>query len=1266
MANRKKNTNITLRYIITTIALTTTSLLFHHEKIYGYANYSPPQIDMLSLLDNKIYQLQQEDQNITLSSPLNFKTIVVPEDTHNPFLLNIYIPVWANADEPTTDTITLVGCLNNSTCPDENSTYSNTILIPGIESLNIAPYLPSLQNPTTIYIRGLINASFDANTITYERITPPSETIQINLQKIPPNIDNDKNGLPENLSDIIDAQQIWYSNQLKNGALRTVILLPLTLNSETNTIKIKLTENTQLELPNFQALLDENLLTSQSSVPFVIISLTNNFQALIDITSDNTTTQDWLNNITQTAPGILLTNSPIISIFLLQKNDSHNILPINLENSKLTIKYYLSDNFNEETFPIGVFTYPAKIFGQYFTNDDNKPNLWRKIPHTTNGETLETSLTGNCILSTFQLLLKINSVSPSRIAVNTQTPLTLNGLIPVTSPKTVEEANSLYEVRIAGQKAEFRNGTPTQQDIAITPYIDGVENQMFITSPPITTPGKFDIEIIDKSVEGYSYLLPQAIQVLNIYTLNTNISRLLPDISPNAKITLTPTHSPELNQPNKFFDGDNVILTISDLDPDSYFVGWYDTTGALLSTQTSVLIKVQNNTTITAKITKNQNYTVTVNVDPPNSGTISINPQMEDYPAGTTITLQATPAQGYLFDKWLISDNITNTQNPLTLIVDQDYNITAIFKEIPVQLERILPFEHAEFVSDDQGKQRLAVWIFGGVACEIKGTNLNTKMNLKLINSTTGETLIDNLSPISCSSDGSTALLVVPKYPNYSDDIPQYIDTDLKYENSTIPSFRYYHYRTDTNGITYTAFLTNLNSSQKISIHLESTQKNGELELPAIGDSAQSDVAGIIRTMILSPNPTASASASLFGNTLINSGIYGSPIAGIYEVSLHLYQPKKDIKNFTPGQPTYEIAKNSNGIPLLIKDKYPYNTDGTPNSQITPIKIKLPANDLDYNFIRDGLSVFGQLVFFDYISNQLNPQKVTGFQSQLLANDIDPPLTETSQGPAQYLTLRAYYLNSFGIRMGSLLPFQTTSLIRLTTENGVLVSPLKGKVETTIISPQGGLAYIDRIVIKNPQTGYQLSVSPIDKQAINESKITFKTPQSQQTGIMDILLYTRGNPTLPIATLPNTLLYYQEPKSLDYLWQIPAGIALIILGATGEGPDGGGPCFIATAAYGTPLANEINVLRAIRDQYLLTNTIGTAFVEFYYNVSPPIADFISHHPLIASLVRIILIPLITIGRILLLSPFLIKTSCATLLTYLIFKKIFKKHPPLIN
>jgi len=63
------------------------------------------------------------------------------------------------------------------------------------------------------------------------------------------------------------------------------------------------------------------------------------------------------------------------------------------------------------------------------------------------------------------------------------------------------------------------------------------------------------------------------------------------------------------------------------------------------------------------------------------------------------------------------------------------------------------------------------------------------------------------------------------------------------------------------------------------------------------------------------------------------------------------------------------------------------------------------------------------------------------------------------------------------------------------------------------------------------------------------------------------------------------------------------------------------PCFIATAAYGTPTAEQIDILREFRDEVLLPNRLGAVLVSFYYRASPPIAGFISRHEVLRTIVR---------------------------------------------
>ena len=73
---------------------------------------------------------------------------------------------------------------------------------------------------------------------------------------------------------------------------------------------------------------------------------------------------------------------------------------------------------------------------------------------------------------------------------------------------------------------------------------------------------------------------------------------------------------------------------------------------------------------------------------------------------------------------------------------------------------------------------------------------------------------------------------------------------------------------------------------------------------------------------------------------------------------------------------------------------------------------------------------------------------------------------------------------------------------------------------------------------------------------------------------------------------------------------------------------GGGGCFIATAAYGSYLDPHVVALRAFRDEHLLTNAPGRAFVRFYYRYSPPVAAFLENNDRLKMVTRCQLTPVV--------------------------------------
>ncbi len=57
-------------------------------------------------------------------------------------------------------------------------------------------------------------------------------------------------------------------------------------------------------------------------------------------------------------------------------------------------------------------------------------------------------------------------------------------------------------------------------------------------------------------------------------------------------------------------------------------------------------------------------------------------------------------------------------------------------------------------------------------------------------------------------------------------------------------------------------------------------------------------------------------------------------------------------------------------------------------------------------------------------------------------------------------------------------------------------------------------------------------------------------------------------------------------------------------------------------------------MRAFRDQVLVESTLGSQFVAWYYQVSPPLADYISENSLLRTVVRELLIePMVNLAEL---------------------------------
>jgi hypothetical protein len=121
-----------------------------------------------------------------------------------------------------------------------------------------------------------------------------------------------------------------------------------------------------------------------------------------------------------------------------------------------------------------------------------------------------------------------------------------------------------------------------------------------------------------------------------------------------------------------------------------------------------------------------------------------------------------------------------------------------------------------------------------------------------------------------------------------------------------------------------------------------------------------------------------------------------------------------------------------------------------------------------------------------------------------------------------------------------------------------------------------------------------------------------------------------------------TLLpYYNDPRSdsaIGGYYDIVAmfdrlGIGEDALPQPAEETNQGGGCLIATAAFGSEMAPQVQFLRELRDNTVLQTESGSTFMtgfnQFYYSFSPYIADYERENPAFKETVKLALTPLLT-------------------------------------
>ena len=180
-------------------------------------------------------------------------------------------------------------------------------------------------------------------------------------------------------------------------------------------------------------------------------------------------------------------------------------------------------------------------------------------------------------------------------------------------------------------------------------------------------------------------------------------------------------------------------------------------------------------------------------------------------------------------------------------------------------------------------------------------------------------------------------------------------------------------------------------------------------------------------------------------------------------------------------------------------------------------------------------------------------------------------------------------------------------------------------VTIVIVSPDGNIVSIAQV---NPSSDGTYSTTLKAGGTMTVSGEYELRAQYGAQKITNTFVYTGGESPTPSPTPEPE----PEPEpTCGAGTELVNGICQVVKDDTSD--DNGGGCLIATAAYGTELAPQVQFLREIRDNTVMSTASGASFMtgfnQLYYSFSPTIADMERENPMFQQTVRAFITPMIS-------------------------------------
>ena len=244
-------------------------------------------------------------------------------------------------------------------------------------------------------------------------------------------------------------------------------------------------------------------------------------------------------------------------------------------------------------------------------------------------------------------------------------------------------------------------------------------------------------------------------------------------------------------------------------------------------------------------------------------------------------------------------------------------------------------------------------------------------------------------------------------------------------------------------------------------------------------------------------------------------------------------------------------------------------------------------------------------------------------------------------------TLLSISILSFGltgaVNAQSVLPVSVQSdSLTYTTGNSISISGLiqnlseyEQAVSVMVVSPNGNMVFIDQVL---PDSSGNYSTTLTAGGTMNSSGEYEIRAQYGAQKITSTFNFISGDAPVKVTPTPEPMA---EPTPEPTVQQVvncgPGtedvnGVCQVAKTEINNSSKGGG-CLIATAAYGSELSPQVQLLREIRDNQLMNTESGSAFMgtfnEMYYSFSPTIADMQRDSPIFKEIVKLGLTPMIS-------------------------------------